>query len=103
SELVAKIDGDRLEGSVQAMGQEAKVTGTRTARPGNGGAAAAPAATDDGRPKKPKVDESLEAIVALLEKRATAIVRSDRAPAIEAIAKLLRDEGIRFALHGAKD
>ena len=103
SELVAKIDGDKLEGSVQAMGQDAPVTGERTAKPGGAAAAVAPAVSDDGRPKKPNVDESLEPIVALLEKRATAIVRSDRAPAIEAVAKLFSDAGIRFALHGAQD
>src|SRR5690606_28355743 len=40
---------------------------------------------------------------ALLEKRATAIVRTDRAPAIRAVVELFEKAGIRYALHGAED
>lgn len=100
AEMVAKISNDSLEGTIQAMGQDAKITGRRTAKPGQRRTAAK---ADDGEPKKPKVDEAMEAMRALIEKRATAVIRVDKAPAIQAVAKLFTDEGIRFALHGAGD
>lgn len=104
SEMVATIGPDTLDGTVQAMGQEAKITGRRTKVGAAGSSKTAKASDDDdGRPKKPAVDEAMESMRALIEKRATAVVRVQRAPAIEAVAKAMAEADIRYVLHGADD
>lgn len=103
SEMVATVGDDSFEGTVQAMGQEAKITGRRTKAGAAGAKKSSKAGADDGRPKKPQVDEAMESMKALIEKRATAVIRVQRAPAIEAVAKALKEADIRFVLHGADD
>lgn len=102
-ELVAKLEADKLTGKVNAMGSEIDVTGTRTAKPGDASATPVSGASDDGTPKKPKVEEALEPLRELVERGATAIVRSRRAPAIEAVVKLMTERKVRFVLRDADD
>jgi imidazolonepropionase-like amidohydrolase len=102
SAMVATVSDDSFEGTVQAMGQEAKITGRRT-KAGAAAKKSSKSGSDDGRPKKPAVDEAMESMKALIEKRATAVIRVQRAPAIEAVAKALKEADIRFVLHGADD
>jgi len=102
SAMVATVSDDSFEGTVQAMGQEAKITGRRT-KAGAAAKKSSKSGNDDGRPKKPAVDEAMESMKALIEKRATAVIRVQRAPAIEAVAKALKEADIRFVLHGADD
>jgi imidazolonepropionase-like amidohydrolase len=105
--LTAKIENDKLTGKASAMGQDVDVTGTRTAKPGEAKPAATSAANAttnaDGSPKKPKVEEALEPLKELIEGKATAVVRSNRAPAIEAVVKLFTERKVRFVIQGAED
>lgn len=103
SEMVATVGQDSFEGTVQAMGQEATITGRRTKAGAASSSKSSKSTVDDGRPKKPNVDEAMESMRALIEKRATAVVRVQRAPAIEAVAKAMTEADIRYVLHGADD
>ena len=104
SEMVAKIEADKLTGKVTAMGQEVDVTGTRTSKAGEAKATPTAAGTaTDGTPKKPKVEQALESLRELVEGKATAVVRTTRAPAIQAVIKLLTERKIRFALQDVDD
>ncbi|MCC6670019.1 MAG: amidohydrolase family protein [Planctomycetes bacterium] len=69
----------------------------RTSKEAGGTAASGP------RSNKPRVDEALEPIRALLEKRATAVVRAGRGPAIEAVVQWFEQQKLPYALHGAAD
>jgi len=107
--LEATIEGDELNGtlSLGRMGTQ-NVTGTRTSKKPGAAAKAAPArrkkkGKDDGRPKAPKTDENLEPMRAILEGRATLVVRTNRAPAIEGVVALLEKEKVSYALTGADD
>ena len=107
--LEATIDGDTLTGelSLGPMGSQ-QVTGTRTSKTPGAAAKAPPArrkkkSDDDGRPKPPKTDENLEPMRAVLEKRATLVVRTNRAPAIQGVVALLEQEKVSYALTGADD
>ena len=52
---------------------------------------------------KPRVDQSLEPIKALLEKRSPAVVRASRAPAIEAVIKWFDEQKLPYVLQGVDD
>ncbi|MFO1054886.1 MAG: amidohydrolase family protein [Planctomycetota bacterium] len=105
SQLVARIEGDKLTGKVTAMGQDVDFNGTRTGKPGEAPKPVASSDTTeaDGSPKKPKVEEALEPLRELCERKATAVVRASRGPAIEAVVKLMTERKIRFALQDADD
>lgn len=104
SELVAKLEADKLTGKVTAMGNEIDVTGTRTGKPGEAAATSAVAyAPNDGAPRKPKLEEALEPLRELVERRATAVVRARRAPAIAAVVKLMNERKVRLVLRDADD
>ncbi|MGC6487380.1 MAG: amidohydrolase family protein [Planctomycetota bacterium] len=107
--LEATLDGDTLTGtlSLGPMGSQ-QVTGTRTSKKPGAATKAAPArrkkkADDDGRPKEPKTDQNLEPMRAVLEGRATLVVRTNRAPAIQGVVALLEKEKVSYALTGADD
>ena len=107
--LEATLDGDSLTGtlSLGPMGSQ-QVSGTRTSKKPGAAAKAAPARrkkaeNDDGRPKPPKTDQNLESMRAVLEGRATLVVRTNRAPAIQGVVELLEKEKVSYALTGADD
>ncbi|MEC8650972.1 MAG: amidohydrolase family protein, partial [Planctomycetota bacterium] len=107
--LEATIDGDTLTGQLSLGPRGAQVvTGTRTSKtPGAASTAPPPRRKkkddDDGRPKPPKTDQSLEPMRAILEGRATLVVRTNRAPAIQGVVALLEKEKVSYALTGADD
>ncbi len=105
--LEATLNGDTLKGKF-GMGQmgEQEVTGTRTSKTSSAPAVARRTAdkpTEDGRPKAPKVDESMEPMRAAIEKRATLVVRCSRGPAISDVIDLLEKEQIPYVLQGVDD
>ena len=107
--LEATLDGDSLTGtlSLGPMGSQ-QVSGTRTSKKPGAAAKAAPARrkkadNDDGRPKPPKTDQNLEPMRAVLEGRATLVVRTNRGPAIQGVVELLEKEKVSYALTGADD
>ncbi|MBK8979533.1 MAG: amidohydrolase family protein [Planctomycetes bacterium] len=105
TELAATIANDTLNGTITTRRGETAVTGKRVAKGGEKPPAAASRSTEasDGRPEKPKVDEALEPLRAVLEGRAVAVIRCDKAPAISAVVELFRKEKLRFVLQGAND
>jgi imidazolonepropionase-like amidohydrolase len=82
------------------------VTGKRTSKaagaPPKKPTAAKPAG-EDGKPKPPPVQEALEPLRAIFDKRATLVVHSDRASAIRDVVELLEKEQLPYVLHGADD
>jgi imidazolonepropionase-like amidohydrolase len=107
--LEATVEGDTMTGklSLGPMGTQ-DVTGTRTSKKPGAAAKAAPPrrkkkGEDDGRPKPPKTDENLEPLRAILAGKATLVVRTNRAPAIQGVVALLEKEKISYALTGADD
>lgn len=107
--LEATLQGDTLSGKF-TMGRlgEQQVTGKRTSK--TPAAPTTAAATkkadkpgDDGKPKAPNVDESLEPMRAAIEKRAALVVRCSRGAAISAVIDLLEKEQIPYVLQGADD
>jgi len=105
--LEATLQGDTLTGtfSMGRMGEQ-QVTGKRTSKTGGSGAAPKKGGSrtdDDGRPKAPKVDENLEPMRAVLEKRGALVVRCNRAAAIVDVVELLEKEQIAYLLQGVED
>lgn len=107
--LEATVEGDNMTGKLTLgpMGSQ-DVSGTRTSKKPGAAAKAPPPrrkkkGDDDGRPKAPKTDENLEPMRAILEGKATLVVRSNRAPAIQGVVALLEKEKISYALTGADD
>ncbi len=106
--LEAKLDGDKLTGKI-ALGRagEQDVTGTRTSKavpkasaaPSRAAAPADPA----GKPKEPKVDEALEPLRAVVEKRAALVVVCKRGQAIRDTIELLEKEQIAYVLQDVED
>lgn len=79
-------------------------SGRRTATgDGTATAAAALAADGSGEPRKPAVQQNLEPIRAWLEKRAVAVVRTNRAPAIRNVIAMLDKEQLPYVLHDVGD
>ena len=105
SQLEAKITGDKLAGTVEAMGQQVPVTGARVSKSDKpaAGAKKPAAGKDDGAPKKPNVDENLEPWRRVLAGEATVVVKTDKAPAIRSVIDLLKKEKLSFALQGVDD
>lgn len=103
--LEATVANDTMTGQLTMgpMGGQ-DFTATRTAKAGG---APAPAATgsapagDPDQPRKPNVDESLEPLRSVLEKRAALVVRVGRAAAIRDLLALLEAEKVDGVLHGA--
>ncbi|MFK7741114.1 MAG: amidohydrolase family protein [Planctomycetota bacterium] len=107
--LEATVDGDTLTGSFDAgpMGSR-EITGTRTSKTAGSGSSSKGRArsrkkNDDGRPKAPKTDENLEPMRAVIAGKATLVVRTNRAPAIESVVALLEKEKLDYVLTGADD
>ncbi|HZN39918.1 MAG TPA: amidohydrolase family protein [Planctomycetota bacterium] len=105
--LEATLEGDTMKGtlSMPPFGELA-VTGKRTSQAAS--PAAAPKkgeakATEDGKPKAPKVDENLEPMRAIIEQRAALVVRCNRAAALVDVMTLLDKEQIPYVLQGAED
>lgn len=97
--LEAEIADDKLTGTL-AAGQMGtlKIAGTRTSKEGAESTSSSTAASN-----KPRVDQSLEPIKALLEKRAPAIVRAGKGPAIEAVIAWFEEQKLPYVLQGADD
>ncbi|MEO0481371.1 MAG: amidohydrolase family protein [Planctomycetota bacterium] len=106
-ELTATIENDTLTGQVEGDGETQTITGRRTS---NTTAAPKPVKKkrkkkedDSDKPKAPDINQGLEPMRALLDGRATAVIRCAKAPAIGHVVELFRSESIRFVLHGAAD
>jgi imidazolonepropionase-like amidohydrolase len=100
--LEGRIDNDSIDGTFSSGRFSGKIRGERvsadssgTARSGNG--------QQSSTPRKPRIDESLEPLRALWEKRIPAIVRCDRAPAIEAVLKWFDEQKLPLVLTGVRD
>ncbi len=103
--LEATLQGDTLTGTF-TMGRmgEQQVTGKRTSKtPGAAAKKSGSKTDDDGRPKAPKVDENLEPMRAVLEKRGALVVRCNRATAIRDVVELLEKEQLAYLLQGVDD
>ncbi len=104
--LEATVQGDTMTGKF-TMGRlgEQDVTGKRTSKTSGAPTPkkAESKATEEGRPKAPKVDENLEPRRAAIEKHATLVVRCNRAAAITDVTELLEKEQIPYVLQGAED
>ncbi|MDA7494653.1 amidohydrolase family protein [bacterium] len=106
--LEAKVKDDTLTGqlSLGPMGSQ-EVTGKRTSKTPS----AAPKRStkrrkskdDSGKPKAPKVDESLEPMRAAIAGTASIVVRSNRGPAIRDVVELMEKEKISYLLTGCDD
>ncbi|MHC4512645.1 MAG: amidohydrolase family protein [Planctomycetota bacterium] len=112
SKLTAKLTGDDLEGTLEMTGrrgtQTMAVTGKRTTKsstppPAPSRTSKSTSKTDDGKPKKPKVNEALEPMRALLEKRIPAVVTSRREPAIVQVIAWFEKNKLPYVLSGIKD
>lgn len=106
--LEATVANDKLTGKI-TLGRagEQDVTGTRTSKTAPS-AAAAPVrrvekADPEGKPKAPNVDENLEPMRAVLEKRATLVVTVRRGQAIRDTIELLEAEKVRYVLQDVED
>ena len=106
--LEATVKDDKLTGKI-TLGQagEQDVNGTRTSKTAPT-AAAAPRRSEakadpEGKPKAPKVDEALEPMRAVVEKRATLVVSCKRGQAIRDTIELLEKEQLRYVLQDVED
>jgi imidazolonepropionase-like amidohydrolase len=107
--LEGTVQGETLTGTMTLgpMGDQ-PVTATRTSKTsgGGGGGSSRRTATKpsaDGEPKAPKVDDNMEPMRAVLQGKATLVVKVDRAAAITSVVELLEKEKVPYALHGAED
>ena len=111
--FTGKVDGENLTGTV-SMGSrgrrmEGQFSATRTAGLPSGGFSRGTGGirkskkTKDGSPRKPDVNDNLEPMKALLEKKIPAIVRTTRAPAIREIVSWFEKNKLPFVLQGARD
>jgi len=106
-----KVEGDQLVGTVVMAGRtqrEGTFTANRTsgipsARSRSTGAVRRSKKPKDGSPKKPDINDSLEPMKALLEKKIPAIIRTTRAEAIVEIVEWFTKNKLPFVLHGAGD
>ncbi len=101
--LEATVADDQLEGTIEAMGNEAQISGTRVSK-STADDDDDEDDPDDGKPKKPKVDEGLEPIRAWIEKKIPAIIKTARAPAVKEVIRFFTDkEKLPYVLHGVED
>ncbi|HEB52456.1 MAG TPA: hypothetical protein ENI87_04275 [bacterium] len=107
--LEATVEGDTMTGTLNLgpMGSQ-QVTATRTSKQPVTAATAQSSARkskkgDDGRPKPPKVDESLEPLRAVIAGEASIVVKTNRAAAIRDVVALLTKEKLSYVLAGADD
>lgn len=120
------FDGTKMKLVFRGMGGEATVEGTvkdesfdgtialgpmgeqplsakRTSKTGGSSKPVASGADDEpsDAPKKPDVDHNQEPMRAVVEGRATLVVRVQRLPAVKAVVTFLEKEKVAFALQGA--
>ncbi len=96
--LEATVGTDTLDGSLSGGFFSGKVKGKRVSKDAPAGGA-----TADNALRKPRVDESLEPVRALIEGRTVAVVRSNRAPAIKALLAWADQHKVKLVLHGGAD
>ncbi len=106
SSFTGSIEDNSISGDAKlGMGRrsmDATFTGTRQGAGEDGDEEEEEAGKDDS-PKEPKVDENLEPIRALLEKRIPAIITCKRAPAIQAVVKWFEENKLPYILQQAND
>lgn len=95
--LEATVADDKLEGTLSGgfLGGQLKAKRVSKEVPADLGSSSAL--------RKPRVDEGLEPARALLEGKAVAVVRSNKAPAIAHVIEWAKKNKLRLALHGAAD
>lgn len=103
--VTAKVADDEMTGTIQGETRTTEFTGRRVDAPEQptAGEGKKPEAEKSDEPKKPAVDESLEPLRALLQNEIPAIVRTNKAPAIESVVKLFEDKKLSYVLTGLKD
>jgi imidazolonepropionase-like amidohydrolase len=95
--LEATIENDNLEGSLGGGFLGGKLKAKRVSKD-------LPADfAGDGALRKPRIDENLEPVRAMLEGKAVAITRTHKAPAISAMLAWANKHKVRLALHGGSD
>ncbi|MHC5062457.1 MAG: amidohydrolase family protein [Planctomycetota bacterium] len=102
AELVAEVADDKMTGTFGAGPMSAEISGERTSKP-DPQASTDTEEDDSGEPKKPNIDQNLEPLRALLEKRIPAVINSNRAPAVKAVVDLFEKEALPYILYGVKD
>lgn len=96
--LDATVGDDTFDGTLSGGFFSGKVKGKRVSKDAPAGGA-----PGDNTLRKPRIDESLEPVRALLEQRTVAIARSNRAPAIEAVLEWATKNKVKLVLHGGTD
>lgn len=95
----ADIGEDSMEGTLAGEQQTVHFSGKRVRKPGGAPVAADPSAG----PHEPEIDEALEPLRAVIEHRIPAVIRSDRAPAIERVLEWLEENKLAYVLTGLRD
>jgi hypothetical protein len=101
--IEATVADDTMTGKFN-MGQfgDQDFTAKRTAKgAAPTGTTPAAAASASGEPAKPAVDENLEPLRAMFAKKAAAVVKVSRAPAIRDVIALFEQEQVPYVLQGA--
>ena len=104
-----EVDGENLTGTVTMGTREMQFVATRTSgQPtarGTGGPSGIRKSKKpkDGRPQEPDIDDNLEPMKALLEKKIPAIVSTTRAEAIIEIVDWFEKNKLPYLLQGARD
>ncbi len=107
--LTATVTGDDLEGSIEMRSrrgsQTMAVTGKRTSKTQTKASTGTSSSSEtaDGSPKKPEVNETLEPMRALLEKRIPAVVSTAREPAIVQVVEWFEKNELPYVLSGIQD
>lgn len=107
-----RVEGETLVGTV-AMGGRRQRSGEFTATRTTGEAGTRSVTSEssvrkskkpkDGSPTKPDIDDNLEPMKALLEKKIPAIISTSKAPAIIEIVKSFESRNLPYILQGAAD
>jgi imidazolonepropionase-like amidohydrolase len=108
-----KVEDDTLVGTVSMQGRRGaregefvatRMSGEPSERSSSGdGSIRRSKKPKDGRPQKPSIDDNLEPMKALLEKKIPAIINTTRAPAITEIVSWFEKNKLPYILHGAQD
>lgn len=100
--LEAEVTEDTMSGSFGGLGQPVQFTGRRVSQdPQEPQEPATTEATDS--PQKPNVDQNLEPLKLLLEKKIPAVIRTNRGPALSDVVEYFEEQDLPYILHGAGD
>jgi len=107
--VTAKVGDDEMSGTIAGESRTTEFNGRRVSGPtgsssgSSGGSSSKKKAKDSDEPKKPTVDENLEPLRALLQHKIPAIIRTNKAPAIESVVKWFEEKKLSYVLTGLND